>query len=118
MAMSDTMYVDKVPESIAKEIKPVVVGNDVQLAWTNEKGETVIVKNDNVVAALKREGFIERAIKRIKLVIAKRLGLYDMLLEFEKKHVRTVEAKADFAIILARAGADKTEDVEETKTAF
>lgn len=118
MTMSDTMFVDRIPDHVVRVVKPVVVGKDVHLAWTDDTGETVIVKNENVVAALKREGFIARAIRRIKAVLARSLGLYDMLVEFEKKHVHTAEARADFAIILAKAGAEEQIQKPTEETPF
>ena len=99
---SDTQYLDKVPEEVVKQFKPKMVGNDIQFVYKGEDGKDRIVNNSNIKSALQNDSFFTGAIKKLKMFIATKLGLYDLLIEFKGKHVRGAEAIADFDVILQR----------------
>ncbi len=99
---SDTVYIDKVPEEVKREFKPIFVGNSIEFVSKNDKGKNVILKNDNIKSILKKDSFFTSIIKSMKLYIAKKLGLYDMLLEFKQKHIHEYDAIMDFDLILER----------------
>ena len=101
ISMSDVLYVDKVPQEIKKDFKPKMVGNQIQFTH-KVNGKDVVVSNSNVVDALRKDSFFEAAIRKLKMFIAKQLGLYDLLVEFKAKHVHSAEATIDFEIILER----------------
>lgn len=102
LSYSDTMYVDKVPDEIKKQFKPKMVGNDIQFIIKDENGKDKIVNNSYVREILKKDSFFANVIKKLKMFIAKQLGLYDLLIEFKKKHVHGSDAIADFEVILER----------------
>lgn len=99
---SDTHYIDKIPEEIVKQFKPIRVGNDIQFIYKDENGKDKVIGNQNINQLLKKESLFASAIKKIKMFIAKQLGLYDLLIEFKSKHVHGADAIADFEIILER----------------
>lgn len=96
----DTMYISDVPIELARQFKPKSVGNTIEFTSINDEGETIVLKNDSIKEALMRHSYFDKAIHNIKKFIAKKLGLYDLLLEFQKNHVHTTDAQKDFAIIL------------------
>lgn len=86
VSYSDTQYVSSVPEEVKKEFKPILVNKKVEFFHTDEKGEKQILKNDRVKELLKEDSFFEKAIKRLKKYVAKKLGVYDMLIEFQNSY--------------------------------
>lgn len=107
MSCSDTAFIDEVPEEIKKDFEPKIVGNTVQFVTKNEKGEDQVVTNSNLNEVLKRDSFFAATIKRFKKYLAKKLGLYELLLEFKKKHVHSADAIADFDVILERISVEQ-----------
>lgn len=99
---SDTQYLDKVPEEVIKQFKPKMVGNSIQFIYKDEEGKDKVLGNSHIAEALKKESFFASAIKKLKMFIAKQLGLYELLVEFKEKHVHNAEAIADFEVILER----------------
>lgn len=102
----DTQYVTKVPDSIIREIKPVIVGSTIEFIRKDEKGQDVVISNHNVKEVLKKDSFFQAAIKKLKQFVAKKLGVYDMLIEFREKHIHSHEARVDFDLILERLEAE------------
>ena len=51
---------------------------------------------------LKKDSRFQRIINKIRSYIATKLGLYELLIEFQNKHVYTSEARKDFQVILNR----------------
>jgi hypothetical protein len=103
----DTQFISTVPEHIKHEVKPVIVGSSVEFVRKNDVGEEVVITNSNIKEVLKRDNFFQSAIKKLKQFVAKKLGLYDMLIEFREKHVHNNEARIDFDLILERLEAEK-----------
>lgn len=103
----DTQYITKVPDHIKTEVKPVIVGSSIEFIRKDEKGEEVVITNSNLKEVLKKDNFFQSAIKKLKQFVAKKLGLYDMLIEFKEKHVHSHEARLDFDLILERLEAEK-----------
>lgn len=113
LSHNDTMFMTTIPESVKKQIKPIQVGNSVQFTYKNAEGKTEVLKHDHLANELKKDSFFARAIQRIKNMIAKQLGLYDMLLAFQKKHYLHGQAKEDFEMILEKCG--KQEKIKQPK---
>lgn len=103
----DTQFITKVPDRIKTEVKPVIVGSSIEFIRKDEKGEEVVITNSNLKEVLKKDNFFQSAIKKLKQFVAKKLGLYDMLIEFKEKHVHSHEARVDFDLILERLEAEK-----------
>jgi len=99
---SDTEYINHVPERIKKRYKPMKVGNSVEFVSKDKEGNTKVLKNESIKRSLARDSFFKESIRSLKRFIAKQLGLYDLLIEFQKKHVLGEDAKRDFEIILER----------------
>lgn len=97
---SDTEYISYIPEHLLNNYEPKAVGNSIQFVYKNTDGETEILKNESIKQTLLKHSYFTKAIHSIKKFIAKHLGLYELLIEFEKKHIHSIEAKQDFAIIL------------------
>lgn len=104
---SDTQYLEEVPEEKLKEFKPKKVGDNIEFLYKTPEGEKKVLKNDSVKRILTGHNFFKEAIAKIKRFAAKSLGIYDMLLEFERKHVHSSEAKSDFKLILERIEKSK-----------
>jgi len=98
LSYSDTQYITSIPDEIKKEITPVRLKDKV--VFVDKDGD--VIKNESVNEALKKDSFFKSIINKIKHEIAKGLGLYDLLIEFEKKHVHSSEAREDFKVILER----------------
>ena len=96
----DTQFIQRVPDHFKKEVRPIIIGSTIEFTRKDESGEEVVVKSENVKELLRRDSMFEKAIKKLKNFIAKKLGIYDLLLEFKQKHVHTHEARMDFDIIL------------------
>src|SRR6185312_10081790 len=101
-AYDDYSYVQDIPAEIKPTFKPRMIGNNVEFTYKDENNIDQVVKNRSVVEALKKDSFFEDAIKKLKKYIAKKVGLYDMLVEFKKKHTLYGEAAQDFDLILER----------------
>lgn len=99
---SDTQFINKIPDKIVKDFEPKIVGNSLQFIIKDEEGNDKVVPSGNVKDALTKHSFFQEKIKQLKLYIMGKLGLYELLLEFKQKHVKTVEAIQDFEIILER----------------
>lgn len=99
---SDTLYIDNIPKDIKEQFTPKLIGNSIEFTTEDEEGNTMVLKNDNIKNSLMQDSYFTNIIKSIKAFIARKLGLYEMLLEFEKKHIHTTEAKQDFELILER----------------
>jgi hypothetical protein len=97
---NDLQYVSSLKDEHRKHITPVIVGNSIEFISKNEEGLDVVIKNQSIKDAINRDSFFESMIKKLKLFLIKSLGLYDLLVEFEKKHVHTIEARQDFQLIL------------------
>lgn len=110
LSHSDTMYVDKVPEDIKKQIKPVMVGNSVEFKFKTKDGETKMLQNDRVKEILKKDSLFAKIIKKMKVAVMKKLGLYDLLIEFRDKHVHSQEALNDFNMILEKVSKPKEKE--------
>lgn len=102
LSNSDTLYIDDVPDTVKEQIKPKLVGNSIEFVYKDAENKTVVISNESVKEILKRDSLFQAAIKRLKMFIAKKLGLYDLLIEFKEKHVHSSDAIADFELILER----------------
>ncbi len=103
LSYSDTLYLDNIPEEVKKDIKVKSVGNSIQFTYKDDSGTDKILNNSYVTDKLKEDNFFQKIIKKIKLSIAKKLGLYDLLMEFKNKHLLfDEEAIADFEIIMSK----------------
>lgn len=102
LSYSDTLYINRVPEDIKSSFKPRLVGNNIEFTYKDDKKVDQVVKNSNIADALKNDSFFAAAIKKLKRFVAKQLGLYELLVEFQQKHVHTSEALQDFDLILSR----------------
>lgn len=100
---SDTEYINNVSQEFRRQWKPILVGNDIQFtAKDPETKKTIVLTNNSIKENFKQDSFFETIIKKLKQSIVKHLGLYDLLLEFQAKHVHSTEAKQDFEIILSK----------------
>lgn len=101
LSHSDTLYIEKVPEKLYPAFTPVIVGSNVEFTAKNEDtGEEIIVSNQAAVEHLKKSNFFKDAVASLKALIAKTLGIDELLKQFRDKHCRTQEAKDDFDLIL------------------
>jgi len=98
---NDTSYIDKVPARVKEKIRPVRVGNSVEFVAKDKNNQDKVITNSAITDVLKRDNFFQKAIKKIKHAIIKNLGLYDLLVSFQEKHVHSQEAIEDFKDILA-----------------
>lgn len=98
---SDTEYIDEIPANVKKQIRPRLIGNTIVPTYQSG-GKTVVINNTKVKTLIENDSFFAKTIKRIKLFLMKQLGLYDMLKEFERKHVHGEQAKKDFKLILMK----------------
>jgi len=113
LSHSDTLYVDKVPDEVKKAFKPVYVNKQIEFVTKDEKGKNIILSNDNIKEIFKKDTFFAGMIKKMKKYIAKKLGLYDMLLEFKEKHVHSTEAVTDFDLILEKVFKEEKQSEKE-----
>lgn len=102
LSYSDTRYITKLPERMYSDIKAHKVGNDIQFTLKDEQGKQQIIANDGLKEHLKGHSLFQKAIARLKKLLAKQIGIYDLLIEFQNKHVHSTEAKLDFKVILDR----------------
>jgi len=98
---SDNMFSTNVPVSVKEELTPRLVGDSIEFTYV-DNGEEKVLTNTSVKEALKNDGFFANAIKKLKAFVAKKLGLYDMLLQFKSKHRLYGEALQDFELIIER----------------
>lgn len=111
LSMSDTYFIQKVPERVKEQITPVIVGNSIEFTVKTEDGTDKVICNSEVKAALIKDSFFTASIKKLKLFLAKQLGLYDLLVEFKEKHVHDAEARMDFDMILERVSQNSRKEV-------
>lgn len=102
LAYSDTMYIDTLPDDAKKHFEPILVNDSIEVIYKTEDGEQKMVKNDRLKQMIHKDSFFEAAIKKLRAIILKKMGLYDMLLEFQKNHVHSHQAAVDFELILER----------------
>jgi len=103
LSHSDTMYTSKIPDEVKRQIKPQMVGNSLEFVVKGKNGqEDKIITSSHIKESLKQDSFFEKTIKKIRMYVAKKLGLYDLLVQFRDKHVHSTDALADFGLILER----------------
>ena len=96
----DFSYVEKIPENKIKEIK--VDASDVSsIKLLDPEGNTI--SNSNVKSYLFRQSYVSDQIKKAKMMVAKKLGIIDMLEDFMERHALTSSAKMDMEIIIKKA---------------
>lgn len=113
LSYSDNQYVSKIPDETIKEFTPKAIGDEVRFVYKNNEGKEVLLKNEHAEQVVKSSGFFKDAIKKLKLIIASKLGLYELLMDFKKKHVHSNDAVSDFDLILGKLGIQEKK-VEET----
>lgn len=103
----DLEYVSQVSETTAAAFTPKIVGNTIQFTTPSidveGNKEDIIVTNDNLKNNLRRHPFFTNIINSLRKLVMKGLGLYDLLLEFERRHYMSDEMSAEFKVILERA---------------
>lgn len=103
----DMEYISKVSDTKASSFTPKMVGNSIQFTtpYINPDGqkEDIVVQNDNLKNRLLNHPIFTNAINSIRRMLMKNLGLYDLLIEFERKHYMDNEMSAEFKVILERA---------------
>lgn len=106
ISYSDTSYVNTIPDEVKKEFKPTVINKKVEFVYKDENGEKQILKNDRIKNILKEDTIFQSTIKKIKKFIAKKLGLYDLLIEFKEtyKDSLTTDCLNDLENIINKAG--------------
>lgn len=106
MSYSDTMYISRVPEALKQEFEPTIVGEAIEFVY-KENGEQKIVKSDNIKNSLKSDSFFEAAIRKLKNFLAKKLGIYDLLIQFKEKHHLSADAALDLELIIEKVKQGK-----------
>ena len=97
---SDSEYINDVPKSFIKAIKPKMVDEEPVFVHTDTIGVKTIIKNTQIIDAIKRDSIISRWLRWIKHLAIRKLGLYEMLVKFGNKHIHTEDARQEFDIIL------------------
>jgi len=97
----DIEYIDKLPSDIVSKITPTIIGKDVVFVH-KENNEETIISSVKVKSLLKQDKEVVSLITKLKMFIAKQLGITEMLLEFKRKHVYGSDAIEDFDRILDR----------------
>lgn len=100
---NDCLHINKIPQHLKKNLRPVLIGNEI-LVQHKEKGKKTIIKNQNLEQLIQKDPFFTSIIKRIKRFVAKKLGIYDLLIEFKEKHLQHFQPEVinDFDIILEK----------------
>lgn len=101
---NDLSYIHSLPEKMLEEITPTIVGNEIEYMR-----EGVVIKNTTVIDVVKSTSYFSEQIAKLKMALIKGLGLYDMLVDFQKKHVHSTEAQQDFELILNHVKNNKDE---------
>ena len=108
---NDTQYITTIPDSLLSTVKAKEIAGKVEFIAkvinpiTNEQ-EEMIITNDSIKTTLRNHSFFDKAVKGIKNFIASKLGIKDLLIAFRRKHCNSVEAKADFDLLLEKLGID------------
>ena len=116
LSHTDTMYISTIPEPLKKQIKPIKVGNSVEFVYKDSAGKSQILSNTSIKQSLQQDSFFTKAINKIKSLITKESGLYDLLTAFQKKHYMYGDQLTDFNIILDKcAKMEKIPKVKQVK---
>ena len=102
LSYNDNLYVSRIPDETIRSFTPKPIGDEIKFVYKDDYGKEVLLKNDSAESVIKNSGFFKEAIMKLKMFIASKLGIYDMLLDFKKKHVHNSDAIADFDVILER----------------
>lgn len=102
LSYSDTRYINRLPAKMYEDVKPRKVGNNIEFTIKDETGKDQIINNSNLKEHLKGHSLFQKAISRIKKMVAKHLGVYDLLIAFRDKHIHGTEALQDFNVILSK----------------
>jgi hypothetical protein len=102
LGYSDTRYISKLPARMYDDVKPRKVGNNIEFTIKDEAGKDQIISNSNLKDHLKSHSLFQKAIARIKKMMAKHLGVYDLLVAFRDKHIHGADALSDFNVILSK----------------
>lgn len=96
---SDMDYVDTVPDELVGEVTPRKMGNSIAFTY-KDNGTDKLIENTSVIGILERRSIFSKVIDKIKQSVIKYLGLYTILDEFKKVHLKDVEAIEAFDIIM------------------
>lgn len=102
LTYSDTTYISSLPPKLYEGVKPRKIGNSIEFTIKDEQGKDQVIKNSNLKDHLQSHNLFQKAIQRLKKMLVKQLGIYELLVQFRDKHVHGAEAKQDFNIILDR----------------
>lgn len=102
LSYDDTTYITKLPDYMYGRVKPRKVGNAIAFTIKDESGKDQVISNSNIKEHLQSHNLFQKAIQRLKKMLVKQLGIYEILVNFRDKHVRGTEALQDFNIILDR----------------
>jgi hypothetical protein len=113
LSHSDTEFIEEIPEEIKSKFEPRIVGKNIEFIAFDENNNEKIIGNPRIQSALKRDNFFQEQIKKLKLFLIKKIGLYDLLLEFREKHISDMnsEALTDFNMILERVATPNNEEL-------
>lgn len=108
LSHSDTLFVDKLPEEVKVQMKPIIVGNAIQIVYKEEEGgEDIVVKNDRIRDSVLEDSFFAKTVKKLRNYLMDKMGVYDMLLKFKEDHVHSSQANEDFNLILEKIKNEK-----------
>ena len=91
----DYSYVNTIPKDVKETITPVIVGNNIEFI-----SEDKVIKSQRAVSILRSDSYFTEVINKLKIKLMEKLGLYELLEDFGKKHAHTKEAKEDLKYIL------------------
>lgn len=101
LSYSDTSYVEEIPESIKKQIKPRLVGNSIEATYKH-KEKDIVIKNDYVKNIVLKDNFFKKSIKKLRNYLLETVGAYDLLVQFRDKHIYNPIAIEEFNSILEK----------------
>jgi len=103
----DSLYLNYVPDSFKKEVKPKFINNEIILVHTDENKNDTIIENNNIKKIILSDNIFIRFIRILKHYTMKKLGIYDMLIAYQNKYPMYGEAKQDFDLILENVKRSK-----------
>ena len=102
-------YVTHIPKTVVEQITPKIVGNNIQFVTKTAEGVDVVITNDNAVNKLKEHSFFSKVLRKLREVIFKTLGVYELMEQFREKYVagRGAEMEQEFDIIMQKYTNEK-----------
>ena len=104
---SDTKYINELPETFVKSVKPIIVNESIQYTTTvideeTNKPKTIVIEQSNIIEVFKKTSFLSIIVDKLKKLLVKAVKGQELAQMFYDKYCHDEDTRTDFKILMAR----------------